>query len=524
MASNAFQVAEQLEKQGYFERVRKGDARAAGLFTRLIAWTVNPNGSSNSWGVLTKQPGENQVEGYSIDSLASNANQSDRNNAWDFIRGAGAPNAKIVEEGPNPRREGNKWEKPRALTQEELDYLKFDDGVKLEQTLGIGMFWLARAVNEQWPQLEDNCKAAVQLGASHVRAFANVGEDIRPDPWKKAGWVYGRPGWKQGIVDATNYVFDTFGLQVQWTLMGGRSATPDMATMERCVRDFVDAVRPILHKVKAVDLWNEYESNGGRIEEMRPLCRLLKSLLPSGFLIGMSSPTGTHAAASQSSLFAEMDAMYDGDSGCNFVPVHWGRENPPVWTNGSNIGTQLPIADNEPMGPDASVRPIYDATELAKQFQASRDAGELWENFHCGVSVWGGEIADEYAQSHPHGRQKRFTDYMNWNEIVEKFRAVLGKPPVDPIDPVDPPVEVVMIPIEEFMSEMTALHNFYRADEGLQRANGIGVFDADAIGQWLYNTYVSQREQGKSPEEARKAYQDAIRQSGEWKAKHGISS
>jgi hypothetical protein len=368
--------------------------------------------------------------------------------------------------------------------------------------------------------LDDNLRALKDLGCHHIRAIANVGEDIRPNPWAKAGWVYGKPGWKQGITDATNYAFDKFGLQVQWTLMGGRSATPTLSVQEQCARELVSAISPIIHKVKCIDVWNEYEGCGGVIEEMRPLARLLRSLLPANFWIGITSPTGTHAAATKESVFAEVEAIYGGDSGANFVPVHWGREpeGQNYWTNGTPIGTQLPIADNEPMGPDASVRPMYDANQLAQQFKNSKNAGEIFHQFHSAVGVWGGEIGDDYAASNPEGKQKRFTDYNNWTEIVNAFWAVAGNQPVEPPKP--PVEEIDMIAIEEFMTEMQALHDFYRADEGLQRPAGIGAFDKDAIGQWLYNTYVRQREEGKSPEQARKAYQDAIRTSDEWKVKH----
>lgn len=115
-------MAHVLEQEGYFERARGGDQRAASLFARLVAVRLNPLGVSTDVGWLSKSPGESQVEGYAEDSICGNANPADRENVIDLVTSAGAPGASIggsVKE----RRINNVWVKPLPLLQTDMDYL-----------------------------------------------------------------------------------------------------------------------------------------------------------------------------------------------------------------------------------------------------------------------------------------------------------------------------------------------------------------------------------------------------------------
>ena len=78
---------------------------------------------------------------------------------------------------------------------------------------------------------------------------------------------------------------------------------------------------------------------------------------------------------------------------------------------------------------------------------------------------------------------------------------------------------------EELVAAVQWLDDFYRAPEGLQRPNGlwradINKPDAEAIGVWVLDVYLQSRIGGASDAEARKAIEDAIRGSDEWKLKH----
>ena len=78
---------------------------------------------------------------------------------------------------------------------------------------------------------------------------------------------------------------------------------------------------------------------------------------------------------------------------------------------------------------------------------------------------------------------------------------------------------------EDTVAAVQWLDEFYRSPEGLQRPNGlwradINKTDAEAIGVWVLDVYLQSRLGGASDAEARKAVEDAIRGSDEWKQKH----
>ena len=78
---------------------------------------------------------------------------------------------------------------------------------------------------------------------------------------------------------------------------------------------------------------------------------------------------------------------------------------------------------------------------------------------------------------------------------------------------------------EDLVAAVQWLDDFYRAPEGLQRPNGlwradINKTDGEAIGVWVLDVYLQSRIGGASDAEARKAIEDAIRGSDEWKQKH----
>jgi hypothetical protein len=79
----------------------------------------------------------------------------------------------------------------------------------------------------------------------------------------------------------------------------------------------------------------------------------------------------------------------------------------------------------------------------------------------------------------------------------------------------------------EFFSMLQRLDGFYRAPEGLQRADGLVVYpgptpqaDFEGIAAWGFDTYLNAREQGQSPEQAYALVIRNIVASDEWKQKH----
>lgn len=119
----AVTAARELEAQGYFEKVRAGDQKAASLFARLTAYTLNPVGSGNDYGCLSKTPGETNVDGFAEDAICFTSNPADLENVVDLVNGAGAPGASIGG-AVKPRRTNNLWVKPVKLSDADMLYLR----------------------------------------------------------------------------------------------------------------------------------------------------------------------------------------------------------------------------------------------------------------------------------------------------------------------------------------------------------------------------------------------------------------
>ena len=69
------------------------------------------------------------------------------------------------------------------------------------------------------------------------------------------------------------------------------------------------------------------------------------------------------------------------------------------------------------------------------------------------------------------------------------------------------------------------LHEYYKSDAGLRRADGLWRPDQkqpdfEALGAWIFDVYLNARVEGKSEEEARKMIMDDIRGSDEWHRVH----
>jgi hypothetical protein len=119
-------LLQKLEADGYFAKAAAGDHRACGLFARLAAYTLNPNGDADGWGCLRKTGGGANVEGYSEDAIVLGSDGNNLHNVKDIIVGAGAPGARLVGslDGLVNRRQSDIWERPAPLTAEQMNYLK----------------------------------------------------------------------------------------------------------------------------------------------------------------------------------------------------------------------------------------------------------------------------------------------------------------------------------------------------------------------------------------------------------------
>jgi hypothetical protein len=77
----------------------------------------------------------------------------------------------------------------------------------------------------------------------------------------------------------------------------------------------------------------------------------------------------------------------------------------------------------------------------------------------------------------------------------------------------------------DVMNAAQWLHEYYRSDDGLRRADGLWRADQkqpdfEALGAWIIDVYLNARVEGKSDEEARQMIRSAIQGSDEWRRVH----
>ena len=77
----------------------------------------------------------------------------------------------------------------------------------------------------------------------------------------------------------------------------------------------------------------------------------------------------------------------------------------------------------------------------------------------------------------------------------------------------------------DVMNAAQWLHQYYKSDEGLRRADGLWRADQkqpdfEAFGAWVIDVYLNARVEGKTDAEARKMITDAIQGSDEWRRVH----
>jgi hypothetical protein len=267
---------------------------------------------------------------------------------------------------------------------------------------GISCFPLLRVFKDDRPRLTKNLKFVSDRGVRVLRAFAHLRPNERAagDPWEFAGMDYKDPTFRTTLVEASKWVHGEFGFRIAWCLCGSPHVDTERGEERRIVDAVVDPLLPLLATVKYFEQWNEYLVNspasGDLRAHLRGMARQMRSKLPAGFPIALSSPNslmGGHAPASE--VLAEITAMYGGDSGANLITMHNTRPEP-IW-NPETIkqllkGTPFEsfmLSSGEPRGPGASAGgDITDPRILGDDYKASIRGGAILDVAHWVPGIW----------------------------------------------------------------------------------------------------------------------------------------
>jgi hypothetical protein len=301
----------------------------------------------------------------------------------------------------------------KALGQVRADGRAVADARGPFNALGATMFWGAWAYKFDLARLERNLATLSAAGFDYVRVLGSVGgtgwEDRQTDPrWSDYDAI---------IAGMTDLAYDKYGLRVQWTIFGGAPFTPSGAARAALVDRFASMARGREHKVFAFEIANEAWHNGFRgaegLAELRSLGKRLND--KTAVLVALSAPASGAACATYA------------DSGADAMTIHYARtfgndpesgptgvENGPLrpllrpWSFGAAhiraCRGQLPqvVFNNEPIGPESSVRQEEAPARIAAAYVMTFLAGNAAYVFHSGPGIRGGGAADVAPNLHRH--------------------------------------------------------------------------------------------------------------------------
>jgi hypothetical protein len=227
------------------------------------------------------------------------------------------------------------------------------------------------------------------------------------------------------IAEFTDWVYETYGLRVQWTILGSVGFAPERAARQALVRRFAAMSKGREHKLFAFEIANEGWRNGFPGEEGRAELRALAGWLASetAVLVAPSSPLEIVCEGA-----GGLRELYEG-AAADFATLHFDRTP----ENDSNIwgvveapwhfhfceGTPALAANNEPIGPESSVAATDDPLVLSMLALVSYGSGVGAFVMHSGPGVRGGGAADIEA-----GRTFNLWEPRNADRIAQALQTL----------------------------------------------------------------------------------------------------
>lgn len=287
--------------------------------------------------------------------------------------------------------------------------------------LGATLFWGAWGYKFDRARLERNLESLREAGVDYVRVLGSVGgngwEDRESDPQ----W----PDYDEVIAGLTDLAYDRYGLRVQWTIFGGSPETPAGRARNALVDRFARLAKGREHKIFAFEIGNEARSNGFEgddgIVELRQLGARLSAR--TSVLVALSAPGGGDACATYAGAAANAATIhYDRSLGPDGVlaPLSrpWGY--PRQYDRECRGRLPAVVFNNEPIGPESSVRSDDDPGRIAAGYVMTFLAGNASYVFHAGPGIRGGGSADANSDLRRHAN---FDEMPSFESIADALSA-----------------------------------------------------------------------------------------------------
>ncbi len=290
----------------------------------------------------------------------------------------------VVECPERPRRTGVVRVENKALVDDQGAF----------HALGTSLFWALWGYQNDRARLEQNLAYLADNGFDYIRVLGVVGDPNGPDYWDGREAVFAWPDYAEAIRGLTDLAYDSYGLRVQWTLIGdGQVSVPTEVERYALVDAFVAmAADGRAHKVILFEIANEAWQNGfggdDGIAQLRELSSYMKGA--TDVLVAASAPEG--ASCEDMLLVYEGDvadvATIHFDRNVSLVDGPWRPVRQPWGLEGEcNLG--IVGNNNEPIGPGSSVASEIDVERLVAGAIATYVANIPFYVFHTRAGIRG---------------------------------------------------------------------------------------------------------------------------------------
>lgn len=271
-----------------------------------------------------------------------------------------------------------------------------DDGGRFN-ALGASLFYGAWAYKHDRARLQRNLAKLSRSGFDYVRVLGVVGDAKAPDSWDGRESDWRDPDYRKSIAGLTDLAYDSYGLRVEWTLIGdGQKNIPDAADRFRLIDTFLEMSRGREHKIIHFEIANEAWQNGFAGKEGERQLRELTKYLNDRTEVLVAASAGAdegQTARLYAGGIADISTVHF-DRDVSKVEGHWR----PVRQPWGHQFSGLPVgSNNEPIGPGSSVAAENDPVKLVAAALVTYVSGLPMYVFHSKAGIRGHEEMADMA-------------------------------------------------------------------------------------------------------------------------------